>query len=317
VEQDEEINPLANGSMTRLLFAIILLLLLPGEALAWGVGVHLQIGSQILAALPRLPEALQTLLAAYPHDFLYGCIAADITIGKKFTHYLKHCHSWRMGRQLLDAATTDRRKACAYGYLNHLAADTVAHSFLVPFKMVRTFNTVLLKHAYWEMRFESAVEPDTWNMARTIARMDFSTHDAMMTEVLSPTLFSFSTNKRVFNSILLLSRLQQWQKMLQSVNDHSKWTLEEEDQKGYLNLAREAAESILCHMDESPYWRADPAGLRALHAAKVIRKNLHLLWLDGKLSDREVTRLLGELKDRFREGITNPEGLLDLLTGYS
>lgn len=295
---------------------MILLLLLPGEALAWGVGVHLQIGSQILGALPRLPSMLQVLLGGHPYDFLYGCIAADITIGKKFTHYLKHCHSWRIGCQILEAAKTDRQKACAYGYISHLAADTVAHSFLVPFKMVRTFNTVLLKHAYWEMRFETAVKPDIWRMAKTLASMDFSDDDAIMTEVLSRTLFSFSTNKRLFNSILLLSRLQRWQKMLQSVNEHSRWALGEEDQEEYLKLAREAAESILCQMDRSPYWKADPAGERALHAAKIIRKNLNLLWLDGKLPEREVDRLLMELKGRFRGSITNPEGLLDLISGY-
>jgi hypothetical protein len=37
--------------------------------------------------------------------------------------------------------------------------------------------------------------------------------------------------------------------------------------------------------------------------------------VDGKLPEREVSRLLPELKTRFRQSITNPEGLLDLLTG--
>jgi hypothetical protein len=293
-----------------------LLLLIPADALAWGIGVHLQIGSHILDNLAKLPAPVQTLLGSHPFDFLYGCISADITIGKKFTHYLKHCHSWRIGRQILGAARTDGQKACAYGYLNHLAADTVAHSYMVPFKMVRTFNTVMLKHAYWEMRFESNVPAEIWTLARTIARIDFSTNDALMSNVLSRTIFSFSTNKRVFNSILLLSRLQRWQKMLQSVSEHSRWTLQEEDQEEYLSLARQAALSVLCDMEDSPYWRADPAGERALNAARIIRRNLNLLWLDSKLPEREAGELLAELKKRFRQGITNPEGLLDLLADY-
>jgi hypothetical protein len=293
-----------------------LLLLIPGDALAWGMGVHLQTGSYILNHLASLPGPLQTLLSNHPYDFLYGCISADITIGKKFTHYLKHCHSWRIGRQILAAARTEGQKACAYGYLNHLAADTVAHSFMVPFKMVRTFNTVMLKHTYWEMRFESNVPPEIWSLARTIAGMDFRANDALMSKVLSRTLFSFATNKRVFNSILLLSRLQRWQKMLQSVGEHSKWTLQEEDQEEYLSLARQAAMSVLRDMDESPYWKADPAGERALNAARVIRRNLNLLWLDGKLPEREARELLAELKKRFSQAITNPEELLDLLADY-
>jgi len=35
----------------RCTIPLILLLLLPGEALAWGIGVHLQLGSHILAHL--------------------------------------------------------------------------------------------------------------------------------------------------------------------------------------------------------------------------------------------------------------------------
>ncbi len=302
--------------MVRTLLIIIILVLIPSEALAWGMGVHLQLGSQTLEVLSRLPSFLQTLLSNYPYDFLYGFISADITLGKKYTHYLKHCHSWRIGQQILDAAKTDPQRACAYGYLGHLAADTVAHSYMVPYKMVRTFNTAMLKHLYWEMRFESRVDPSIWQLARTIARKDFRANDEMMSNVLSRTIFSFSTNKRVFNSILLLSRLQRWQKMLQSIGEQSRWVLEEEDQEHYLVLAQEATESILTDMEHSPYWKADPAGERALYTADIIRKNLNLLWLDGKLPEAEAEQVLTQLKQRFLQGITKPEALLDLLAGY-
>ena len=55
----------------------------------------------------------------------------------------------------------------------------------------------------------------------------------------------------------------------------------------YLALAAEASESILLGMEESPYWKSDPTGERALKTAKMIRKNLNLLWLDGKLPKEE------------------------------
>jgi len=297
-------------------FLFILLLLIPGEAMAWGIGVHLQLGSHILANLQQLPPLLQTLLGAYPQDYLYGCIAADITLGKKFTHYLEHCHSWRMGRKILDAAQSAPQKACAYGYLSHLAADTVAHSYLVPFKMARTFNTVFLKHAYWEVRAEAQVPPETWAVARSIARKRFPDNDLLLRGVLSDTIFSFTTNKRLFNSLLLLSRLRQWQKMLRSIDHNSKWTFSPADQEEYLSLAREAGMSILGRMEESPYWKADPTGERAINAAKMIRKNLNHLWLDGKLPDKDGEAILADLKPRFREGITRPDDLLKLLSAY-
>ena len=291
-----------------------LLLLIPTDALAWGIGVHLQIGSHILSNLQLLPAALQDLLGANPNDYLYGCISADITLGKKFTHYLNHCHSWRMGRMILDTARTDSQRACAYGYLGHLAADTVAHSYFVPFKLIRTFNTALLKHTYWEMRFEAQVDPEIWALARTIARKDFQENDAMMRGVLSDTIFSFATNKRLFNSLLLLSRLQQWRKMLRSLSTNSKWVLEPWEQEEYLELAKEASLSILTDMEESPYWSADPTGERAIASARMIRKNLNLLWLDGKLPEGEARDILAELRPAFREGIPQPDRLLELLS---
>ncbi|GAB6081559.1 zinc dependent phospholipase C family protein [Desulfuromonas carbonis] len=293
----------------------MLLFALPDSAWAWGVGVHLQMGSYILENLPLLPPHLQQLLRAWPQDFLYGCISADITLGKKFTHYLQHCHSWRMGSKVLAAAQTEPQRACAYGYLSHLAADTVAHSYFVPFKMVRTFNTVMLKHTYWEMRAEATVDPKVWQVARSVARKNYRSNDALLRSVLSDTIFSFSTNKRLFNSLLLLNRLQQWQKMLRSLNTASKWTMPEEFLDEYLGLAREAVVSILSHHDQSPYWKADPTGERAIAAAKTIRKNLNLLWRDGKLPPPAAQAMLAELRPRFRNGITNPEQLLELLSG--
>ena len=305
--------------LTMALFITLLtafILMIPGEAHAWGIGVHLQVGSHILAGLQHMPLHLQALLSAYPHDFLYGCIAADITLGKKFTHYLNHCHSWRMGVRILEAARTDAQRACAYGYLCHLSMDTVAHSYFVPYKMVRTFNTMLLKHAYWEMRFEAGVDPEIWPLARTIARKNFKENDDLMRSVLSDTIFSFSTNKRLFNSLLLLSRLQQYQKMLRSLSNASKFALAPEDREEFLSLTNEAAASVMSAMEESPYWKADPTGERALYAAKLIRKNLNLLWLDGKLPAEDGQRILSDLKGRFRQGIVQPDRLLELLSGY-
>jgi len=298
--------------LTILLF--ILFIFLPADAFAWGVGVHLTVGSHLLSQAEFLPAYLHSLLTCYPHDFLYGCISADITLGKKYTHYLQHCHSWRMGRRILDAARTDAQKACAYGYLVHLAADTVAHSYYVPYKITRTFNTVLLKHTYWEVRFEAVVKPAIWKLARKLSQRDFQANDELLRSVLSDTIFSFETNKRLFNSMMLVNRLRQWQRLIQSMNQSSKWSLEEEDQAEYLDLAREIAESILHDLDRSPFWQGDPTGERALNAARMIRKNLNLLWIDGKLPAREAAIILQDLKPRFRESMVCPDQLLELLS---
>lgn len=286
--------------------------LFPTEAWAWGVGIHLQVGSWLLQQLSQLPPHLQTLLAAYPHDYLYGCISADITLGKKFTHYLQHCHSWRMGLQVLAAAEDDSRRACAYGYLSHLAADTIAHGYYVPYKLMRSYNSALLQHAYWEMRFEAQVDQESWDMAKALARFDFSDNDQMLRAILSDTIFSFATNKRLFNSLLLLNRLKHWQQTLVAMSKTSRWPLHESDRQEYFDLACTATLSLLKEHEKSPWMAADPTGERALAAALKVRKNLHMLWLDGKLSETDADRLLLQLKKVLRDGMLHQDRLLKL-----
>jgi hypothetical protein len=46
----------------------------------------------------------------------------------------------------------------------------------------------------------------------------------------------------------------------------------------------------------------------------MIRKNLHTLWLDGKLRDNDANQMLAMLKVRLREGICRPDELLTLLS---
>jgi len=296
---------------------VMLLVLIPADALAWGMGVHLQVASEILADLSLFSPFLQELLGRFPYDFFYGSISADIIIGKKFTHYLDHCHSWRVGKKVLEAARSERQKACAYGYLAHLGMDTIGHSYFVPYKIVRTYSTTITKHTYWEMRLEGEVRPDIWKLAQALSREDFSENDALLRSVLADTIFSFRTNKQIFNSLLLLSRLKQSQKMLRSLSRSSKWPVEKKDVEEYLALAREAAVDILLQQEKSPYWKADPSGERALKAAKMIRRNLNMLWLDGKLPPSDALEILKELKGRLREGITQPEKLLELLSAES
>lgn len=291
-----------------------LILLAPHEALAWGAGIHLQLGTAVLGNLSAIEPAVAAVIGAFPHDFLYGCIAADITIGKKFTHYLLHCHRWRIGQQVLTSAGPEPQKACAYGYLAHLAADTVAHGYYVPMKTMRSFSTLTLKHAYWEMRMDAYVERDIWELARKVAQDHFQANDAMLRRVLSDTIFSFGTNKRIFNSILLVSRLEKWQQVLQTLNESSRFTLDEEDREEYLSLAQEAVFDFLKEGEESSIFLADPTGERALATAEAVRKNLRLLYRNGKITKADAFAQLDEMKGKLRAAIWQPELLLQILS---
>ena len=298
-----------------ILVVLFVLVAIPQQAFAWGAGIHLHLGTVALANLDLIRPAIAAVIGAYPNDFLYGCIAADITIGKKFTHYLLHCHRWNMGLKILEEAGPDPQRACAYGYLTHLAADTVAHNYYVPMKTMESFSSLTLKHAYWEMRFESLVDREIWETGKMVAREHFEANDRMLRRVLSDTLFSFGTNKRIFNSILLVSRLEKWQQVLQTINDTSRFPLEEAEKNEYLSLAQEAVFDILKNGEDARFFRADPTGERALTTAEAVRKNLRLLYRSGKISKAQALEQLGEMQGKMRSAICEPKLLLQVLSG--
>jgi hypothetical protein len=300
-----------------IIFAVlgtVALVLLPDTALAWGPGFHLQLGTMVLENVATFPPGV-AVLAAFPNDFLYGCIAADITLGKKYTHYLLNCHRWSIGRRVLAEAAEGAQQACAYGYLTHLAADSVSHGYYVPIKMMRSYPTLVLNHAYWEMRFDSFVPADIWELGRKAARENYEENDELLRRVISRTIFSFGTNKKIFNSILLVSRLEKWQQLLQTINDVSRFPLDEEARDDYLDLAREAVFDVLAKGETSAWFAADPTGERALRAAVTVRRNLRLLYQSGKITRADANRELEDIRLRLKAAILNPELLKQIQSG--
>lgn len=295
-----------------LLLVAIAALLIPGDAFAWGGGVHLQLGTQVLADLVGVPGNISALIAAHPKDFLYGCLAPDITLGKKYTHFLLNCHRWGIGRTMLKEARTDHQRACAYGYLCHLAADTVAHNYYVPYKIIRSFPTITMKHTYWEMRFEAFVEKDIWELARIVCRADRRANDVLLRNVLSPTIFSFGTNKKIFNSIMVLSRMEKLQKLVQALSVKSRYQLAESDRDEYMQLAREAMLDFLQSPEDSKFLKVDPTGERALAAADALRKNLKLRLKSGFMSKAEGFEEVEALRSTLRKSLHRPELLKKL-----
>jgi Zinc dependent phospholipase C len=295
-----------------ILCAALIALLIPDPAWAWGGGMHLQVGLHVLENLSLINPAVAALLTSHPRDFLYGCISADITLGKKYTHYLLHCHRWGIGRKVLQKAQSEAEQACAYGYLCHLAADIVAHNCFVPYKIMQSFSTVTMKHTYWEMRFETFVEKPVWDLAKEICKADQRSNDMLLRNVLTPTIFSFGLNKRIFNSIMLLSRLERWQRVMQTLSDNSRFILSDEERKEYFDLTIEMVYDFLRHPEDSELLMNDPTGERALTIAEAIRKNLRLLYKNGKITKADGAEQVDSIRMKLQKALHNPQ-LLDQL----
>lgn len=300
--------------MFPVIFAALLLLLFPESSYAWGPGFHLQLGTTVLANLSLLSPAAAAAIGSCPNDFLYGCIAADITLGKKYTGYLLHCHRWHVARNLLDKAATAAQRACAYGYISHLAADTVSHCYYVPLNIMRSYQSVVLNHAYWEVRFDSFTPAEIWDLGRTVAREHFQENDALLRREIANTLFSFGTNKKIFNSILLLTRLEKWQQLIAAMNEVSRFQLDEEETAEFSGLAERAVLETLTDLDTSPWLAADPTGEQALQAAESVRKNLRILYQSGKITREAASGELSVMKTRLADAIFQPQQIRQILS---
>jgi len=177
---------------------VISFLLVPSFAFAWGPLTHIYLGNEIFSLGSLLPAGVYTLIRKFRHDFLYGNLMADIIIGKKFLPEDRNPHSWDMALSLLDSARTRQQQAFVYGYMSHLAADTVAHGSF-------TNKKRNLAHTLVELRADSMIDKKYWVQAVTIDRKVQMRNDMFLERSLESAFFSFRTNKRIFKGMLFLS----------------------------------------------------------------------------------------------------------------
>lgn len=266
---------------------VLLLLLLPDAASAWGPGTHVFLGVEALASLDLLGPAAAALLRAHPLEFLYGSLAADISMAKKYAPVGRHCHHWHVAREIDDSAEGEPElRAVTTGYLTHLAADIVAHNSFVPRMLLLTSSTQALGHSYWEHRMDARVGPEYVSLARrVVTELDHSRADALFDDVLSHTLFSFRTNRRIFRGLIRMTDYQRWQTIFDTVIEQSRWELDDHETERFLGASFNRMIALLRH-GQVP---GDPTGEAALEEAKRERREVlrHEGWSTGlELRDR-------------------------------
>lgn len=180
------------------LLIIIYILLLPSFAFAWGPLTHTYLGSELFSFGALLPAGLFKIIKKYRKDFIYGNLMADIIVGKKYLPDHKNSHNWDFTFDLLKAAETKQQKAFVYGYMSHLAADTVAHN-------IYTANKKNIKHTLLEMKADCIIDKKYWQQVREIDRNIQVRNDIFLENSIERCIFSFKTNKRILRSMAFLT----------------------------------------------------------------------------------------------------------------
>jgi hypothetical protein len=188
----------------RIFKALIILsfLLLPTLAFAWGPLTHIYLGNELCGLGSLVPAGIYEIIRRYRKDFIYGNLMADIIVGKKYLPDHKNSHNWDFAFDLLKAAETRQQKAFVYGYLSHLAADTIAHN-------VYTADKKNLGHTLWELKADCIIDKKYWVQAVEIDRRVQARNDLFLENFLDRFIFSFKTNKRILKGMVYLSVLNQ------------------------------------------------------------------------------------------------------------
>lgn len=212
------------------------LLLIPDVVFAWGPLTHIYLGSEIYSYAPLIPAGIMSLLRRYRQDFIYGNLMADMILGKKYLPEDKSSHSWEVGLNLLKQAKKGSEKAFVYGYLSHLAADTVAHEALTEDK----WN---IGHAWIEMKADSLINKAYWLESLTINRAVQIRNDKFLEETLDSYIFSFKTNKRIYKGMVFLSVLNK--KRTRGIDKELVKSLHDESILSILDLLQKGKDSFV------------------------------------------------------------------------
>jgi len=248
--------------------------LAPDTAFAWGPGVHLALGNSILANLGLVSPMVAGLLAGHHNAFLYGCLSADIFIGKGTSVRPGHSHNWVTGFKLLNSARDPRVTAYAYGYLTHLAADVVAHNYFVPNALWAMPSGGRISHVYVEAQADRRFEAER-ETALALFRSPNHDTDRTLLSAMERGRLPFLLKKQIVKGSLKLTGRKEWGHSLRLADRLLPWPQSD----GLLQAMFELSENLVFDFLSDPKGSVavsfDPIGSRNLRVVRQERMLHH------------------------------------------
>lgn len=252
--------------------AVACMLLDPQALFAWGPATHVRLAADVLSNLSLLPAAVALIVGRHVRDYVYGTLATDVVFAKRLSRIKQCCHHWSTGFRLLDEADDERALAFAYGYLSHLAADTVAHGKFVPYQVAITGTTVNLGHVYWEARADAEAGERAWAELEALMAANHDAHHAALGRVLTETLLPYGINRVLFERINRALGRRSWRRSVDTWGRWSRRHLSTELLARYHAECTDRTICVLSHGRRSPVLDEDPSGTAALAFAVDTRR---------------------------------------------
>jgi hypothetical protein len=293
-------------SLASLAAVALAILAVPTAAHAWGPLAHLSFSAQALVQFSAAPGPALSTVGDFANEFLYGSLAADIVIGKNLARYVYHCHNWRVGFNVHRAAKPGAEQAFALGFLAHLAADTIAHNYFVPYKTVASFNRVRTHHAYWELRYDQRMDRALSEVAHEVSGRAYRGHDELLRRTLGgASVLPFTVSRHIFGVVLASARHARFQSFSRGVLARERdLPLEDELVDEMERLAVQAILGVLREGERCEAARADATGARNLRMATRLRDAL--AHRHRRLPLALARSVSVDARESFRRGIHGP-----------
>ncbi len=283
--------------------AFLLIMLFPSNAFCWGPISHIDLATEILNFSKLLAPQVMELIRNYPYDYLYGNIGADIVIGKNFTEYEYHCHNWLIADLIFKSARNEHQKSFAYGYISHLASDVIAHNYFVPNMIITMYRKKLFLHPYWEMRFDKLVSDNAVTIIEKTFKFRHKDNNDLLKNTLEKTLFSFSTNKKIFHGLMFVNRRKLLRGIFNGFTSDRKWRFSMQEFNEYKIHSIDAIFDVLNNGEKSLYTKFDPTGIEVIQIASQIRRQLIKLHKGKKLSEHDIQDIKNTILPDFPPGL--------------
>lgn len=246
--------------MAIIVLAVLAVFGLAETTYGWGLATHVELAESLLTNSTLVASAIGAILLRYKKDFVLGNLLADVMIAKKISRRRKASHHWTGAMRLLSHAEHDRTRAFAYGFLTHLAADTVAHNLFIPQQIARTGSRLVLGHLYWEVMADQLADPANRKVIRRLLKNPYPIHQQSIELHLYPQMKWFGFNKSIFTHVNRLANGRRFTIAVQLCREMSLYPLQKRDLIRYTSLAEERMLDIVLKGKKSSLLKEDPNG---------------------------------------------------------
>jgi len=250
--------------------------LVPSVAFAFGPVAHVDMAMEILSSASLVGGAVASLIARYRRQFILGTLDPDRTLAKNLAPYEEHSHNWDTALADFDNADSEQERARSLGRICHLAADTVAHNYFVPAKIVDSYGSPTAGHLYWEVRFDTRLRE--LRGIGGLAQLTFNDRDQIkyLSGIIRPTVATRNINARLTGLSMSIQKVGAYKAATRAIDRRSSLEFSDDELLEIRDLALQAQIAALNDLDDrsAEVFKLDPRGISCIRQSRDVRHEL-------------------------------------------